>query len=220
MKNIIKCITLFILIIMFIVVFINIKSTSIESSLLYGVDLDKADNIMVSAHPDDETLWGGEHLLSENYLVVCVTCVDEIRIKEFKTVMNKTNSEYIILGYPDKTNNQRDDWVTSYDGIKRDLKVIVDSKKWNKIVTHNPDGEYGHIHHELVSKIMTEISDKDKLYYFNKYLSNEELSDNNKKMSDNKKILLNEYKSQKDIINNHYLNSANEKFISYYDWEK
>ena len=30
---------------------------------------------------------------------------------------------------------------------KRDKKEI-DSKDWDKIVTHNPDGEYGHIHHK------------------------------------------------------------------------
>lgn len=42
---------------------------------------------------------------------------------------------------------------------KRDKKEI-DSKDWDKIVTHNPDGEYGHIHHKKVSKYVTMILKK------------------------------------------------------------
>lgn len=29
--------------------------------------------MMITAHPDDETLWGGGHLLEGEYLVVCMT---------------------------------------------------------------------------------------------------------------------------------------------------
>lgn len=28
---------------------------------------------MFVAHPDDETIWGGSHLLKKHYLVVCLT---------------------------------------------------------------------------------------------------------------------------------------------------
>lgn len=28
---------------------------------------------MIVAHPDDETLWGGSHLIDDNYLVVCMS---------------------------------------------------------------------------------------------------------------------------------------------------
>ena len=30
--------------------------------------------LMIVAHPDDETIWGGAELLKDNYLVVCITC--------------------------------------------------------------------------------------------------------------------------------------------------
>ena len=57
---------------------------------------------------------------------------------------------------------------------KRNQKEI-DSKDWNQIVTHNPDGEYGHIHHKKVSKYVTMILKKedktDQLVYFGKYTS-------------------------------------------------
>ena len=42
---------------------------------------------MIVAHPDDEMLWGGAHLLNGNYLVVCITCGrSKTRDKEFKEV--------------------------------------------------------------------------------------------------------------------------------------
>ena len=141
--------------------------------------------------------------------------------------MKASSNEYIILGYPDKTNNQRDNWNTSYDGIELDLEEIVDYKKWNTIVTHNPDGEYGHIHHMLVSEIMTNISPKDKLYYFNKYYTKEEIDAENgdlKRITHNellqKEELLNYYQSQSVIINNHKQTIAYERFISYKEWSK
>lgn len=35
--------------------------------------LDDYDSLMVVAHPDDETIWGGAHLLKGKYVVVCIT---------------------------------------------------------------------------------------------------------------------------------------------------
>ena len=37
-------------------------------------DWDKVDNLMIVAHPDDETLWGSSYLIKDKYLVVCITC--------------------------------------------------------------------------------------------------------------------------------------------------
>ena len=31
------------------------------------------ESLMIVAHPDDETIWGGSHLLKGHYLVVCLT---------------------------------------------------------------------------------------------------------------------------------------------------
>ena len=49
--------------------------------------------------------------------------------------------------------------------MKDKISNIINNSK--KIVTHNPQGEYGHYHHKIVSKIVTElVDDKNKLYYF------------------------------------------------------
>ncbi len=224
MKYIIKYIEIALLLIMLFIVsssvFFKTKSELVEE--IDSLDLSRVNNLMIVAHPDDETIFGGEHLLKDNYLVVCVTCVDEERVKEFEKTMKKSGNEYLILNYPDKTNGEKDDWVTSFDGIKSDLKEIIDYKEWKTIVTHNPDGEYGHIHHKMLSKIVTSIANKNILYYFNHYYSDEELDKMNISESEyfaGKLELFKIYKSQSAIVENHYRNSKNEMFISYYSWE-
>ena len=47
-----------------------------DSKCLHQKDFDQIDykesqKLMIVAHPDDETIWGGSHLLEGNYLVVC-----------------------------------------------------------------------------------------------------------------------------------------------------
>ena len=127
--------------------------------------------LFVVAHPDDETLWGGANLLKDNYLVVCVTCgPNKDRVNEIISVMKETEDRYILLGYPDKTNGKRDNWETSREDIIKDLNDIINLKEWSTIVTHNPEGEYGHIHHKMINEFVTNlVPNKENLYYFGKY---------------------------------------------------
>lgn len=185
----------------------------------------KEKNLMIVAHPDDETFWGANELIENDYLVVCITCgcVDK-RVKEFKKVMAKTHDEYIMLGYPDVTNKKKDNWKTSYDKIAKDLEDIINSKDWDKILTHNPEGEYGHIHHKMTNKIVTGLAPKDNLYYFGKYykpcnLKDAELTsiseeNYNYKMTE----LVTEYKSQKKAYDLFKHMFKYEKTISYSEW--
>lgn len=138
------------------------------------IKLERASNLMIVAHPDDDTIWGGVHILSGNYLVVCVTCgTNKTRADEFTLVMEKSDNQFIMLGYPDKVGGERSDWKEEKDDIKRDIEDIMSLKKWDHIVTHNPDGEYGHEHHKMTSKIVTDVYNElgktESLYYFGKY---------------------------------------------------
>lgn len=180
----------------------------------FKVDLNNIDNIMIVAHPDDEMIFGGSHLINENYLVVCITCgAREDRVKEFKNVMKETHDKYIMLDYPDKTNGERDNWDTVYDKITKDIEKILSLKKWKTIVTHNEKGEYGHIHHKMTHNIVTDIYEKnyidnDNLYFFGKYYKKDKIDEvkdtlsqiteeeNNKKT----KILYDYYVSQKSTL--------------------
>lgn len=62
--------------------------------------LDDYDSLMVVAHPDDETIWGGAHLLKDKYVVVCITNGNNrTRRKEFATVMKQTDSIGLMLPF-------------------------------------------------------------------------------------------------------------------------
>ena len=126
------------------------------------------DKIMIVAHPDDELLWGWKDLLREkNWLVLCITNKSRRqRRKSFLKVMDKFDCERIILDYPD-SRRQGFVWnLKTQENILNDIKKYL-HKNIKKIITHNPEGEYGHYHHKIVSKIVTNSVDKDLLYYFN-----------------------------------------------------
>lgn len=140
------------------------------------LDLRGIDNIMIVAHPDDESLWGGAHLAKDRYLVVCLTNANTYhltRYKEFKYAMNVAGSPSIMLDYPDYVNRKRVSWEPYKNRIEKNIRTLLRYKKWKVIATHNPEGEYGHPHHIGTSNIVTSAAKKehdfDHLYYFGKY---------------------------------------------------
>lgn len=188
-------------------------------------------SLMIVAHPDDETIWGGSHLLKGNYTVLCITNGNNKKRKaEFEQAMKKTHSKGIILTYPDKTNGQRDNWKTCKKQIQKEIKKEIDSKNWNQIVTHNPNGEYGHIHHKMVSKFVTNILKKEhktnKLMYFGKYTArkNKENLKNEKRMTkkayEKKMQVIQVYSSQKKVMQHLHHMLPYENWIAYKNWSK
>ncbi|MFT3951140.1 MAG: PIG-L family deacetylase [Oscillospiraceae bacterium] len=141
------------------------------------LDLTGIDNLMIVAHPDDDIIWGGAHLMEGSYLVVCVTGgTSEVRAKEFLKAMDRTGDKAVMLGFPDKVLGKRSNWKNCSDDIEKDLTEIMALKHWNMIVTHNPDGEYGHNQHILTDQLVTKAynqvcADEDNLWYFGKYYS-------------------------------------------------
>ena len=144
------------------------------AKLLDTVDLDRAEKLMIVAHPDDETIWGGGHLLQDTgrYLVVCITAgTDSVRDEELKNAMAICQAQYLKLGFPDLDRQQKQDrWKTAGTDIKATLEIIMTAKDWQSIVTHNPRGEYGHRHHKMTSRFVTNTFrkriGKDNLFYF------------------------------------------------------
>lgn len=219
---------------LFIAIFLILLITIIILLLIYNfkpykvdkdfskINLENVDKLMIVAHPDDELLWGGAHLIEDDYLVVCITCgVVKERVNEFVNVMNATNDKYIMLAYPDKTNGERDNWDEHRENIKKDLQDILNLKDWELIVTHNPDGEYGHAHHKMTSSITTKIvSDKSKLYYFGRYHSKKNIPNFynsmtpiNDKFIKTKKDIIGLYKSQS------FIQTSFDHMFAYEDWE-
>lgn len=200
------------------------KEITIEE-LELGLATTTARKIMFVAHPDDETLWGGNGLYHEKYLVVCMTCgVDEKRVEEFRSVMEAYGDDYIMLSYPDLVNGKKSDWHDDWTDINSDVKKILSIKTWDSIVTHNPEGEYGHIHHKLTSAIVTSHADRSKLMYFGKFywgeIENEETlyKLTSEEFTYKTTVILPLYVSQYGAIGDlsnmiHY-----EKWVSYSDW--
>lgn len=223
-KKYIGCfILLFLSLVIIFLGFINYKKTHSVDKNFDKLDLEGINKVMIVAHPDDELLWGGTHLIKDDYLVVCVTCgTVQTRVNEFVKLMHETNDKYIMLGYPDKTNGERDNWDNHRENIAKDLENIFALKDdWEIIVTHNPDGEYGHQHHKMTSQLVTKVANNDILYYFGKYHSKKTIApylDEMKPVDDNllakKKKLIGIYKSQ-DFIQTMF-----DHMFPYEDWVK
>ena len=168
---------------------------------IFPLQANETRSLMIVAHPDDETIWGGDHLLHGNYTVLCITNGNnKKRKKEFMQAMKKTHSQGIILNYPDKTNGQRDNWNSCKKAIQKDIQKEIDSNNWDMIVTHNPNGEYGHIHHKMVSKFVTKIVKKEKktkkLVYFGQYTARK----NKINLKNEKRISKQDYKEKIKVI--------------------
>lgn len=176
--------------------------------------IEKADKLLIVAHPDDDMLWGGAHLMDGDYFIVVVTNRNNAkRSREFRNVLEESGNSGIILGYPDKSFGKKDSWEHNKDGIRSDLEKIINYKHWDLIVTHNADGEYGHIHHKMTHRFVTDIYDENKekldtdLYFFGKYYTKSEIgsvSDSMQRITDEqlefKENILKLYKSQSKTI--------------------
>ncbi len=231
MKKIIFFIGLFILIISIsigVIILKRTKKADPEELRNFDVDLTNVSKVMFVAHPDDDMIWGGAHLINDDYLVVCITCGSRAdRVEEFKNVMTATKDKYIMLDYPDKTNGERDNWDTVYDDITKDVEKILAMKDWELIVTHNENGEYGHIHHKMTHSIVTGVYennylDKDNLYFFGKYYKKENLDKVKDKLPE---ISEENYNKKNDIIYKYYTSQKSvadglSHMFKYENWDK
>ena len=120
----------------------------------------KVNKLMIVAHPDDELVFGGAELIKygEQYKVVCISYKnDKIRSKEFQNVMKQLNiSNYEMWDFKDSLQ----DYVNTLDeNISYEHKSFTNllTRKWEKIVTHNPIGEYGHPKHKRLFETVKKL---------------------------------------------------------------
>lgn len=240
MKRIIKIIFISVCLLgMISLLFISERSESTAEDknsieiLSSNINYKKYDSLMIVAHPDDETIWGANHLKNGNYLVICITNGDnETRSKEFYEVMKQVGSKGIMLTYPDKTNGKKDDWKSSKEAITKDIQYIIKQNHWKEIVTHNPDGEYGHPHHIMTNRIVTTLAKQNgytnELYYFGKYIKKKQIPNyiEKEELSNplsnidikGKEQLTKIYTSQKKVMGNLEHMFPYENWIAYHTW--
>ena len=215
---------------------VTVKKYDVKA-VLDSLDLTNVDNLLIVAHPDDDTLWGGAHLIRDNFLVVNVTagCV-EYRGNEFRKAMSMLGDIPIPLGYTDMIDSNKAnkgtkyDWPLSYrNKISQDLKIIMNYKNWNLIATHNPIGEYGHIHHRYTNQMVTNLykqiyPNDNNLYYFGHYfapLNSYYLDENvisNDEFKKKNEVLATAYVGQTKTINVFNHMNRFENWINSNDW--
>lgn len=190
------------------------RPTPLKVKTLDALSLEGTTKLMIVAHPDDETIWGGGHLLEGGYLVVCLTGGNnETRCKEFKEVVKASGNIPLILSYPDKINFKRSDWKLSKAGISSDISRIIKYKKWDLIVTHNEAGEYGHNHHKMTHSLVVDAYESLKcdspLYFFGDYYKPGEIVEASKNLTSlkadillKKEELCGMYSSQETVMKN------------------
>ena len=192
--------------------FSTYHKSNLTNEMLRKSGIANADKLMIVAHPDDEVIWGGGHLMERGYFIVVITNGNNARRKnEFKKVLEQSGNDGIILSYPDKAFGKKDEWKKSKDDIIKDLTKIIRYKDWDLIVTHNKEGEYGHIHHKMTHRFVTDIYDKVSpgcdLYFLVKYYTKSKIGgveDQLTRISDEqleyKERLEKLYKSQSKVV--------------------
>ena len=194
MKKIFSTITVITVMMLSITVTSCGDRTTDPDSILAGIDLDGVYNLMIVAHPDDESLWGGVYLLRYDFFVVVLTHGgdDELglytarphqgfpnysaqRRFELYNAMNFANTPFLALDYADVSGGF--DCRRCMNNLAKDIRTIIGFKDWERIVTHNLTGDSGHRHHivtnQIVTDIAVELGFKENLYYFNTVYGND-----------------------------------------------
>jgi LmbE family N-acetylglucosaminyl deacetylase len=119
--------------------------------------------IMIVAHPDDESLFGGEALTSSrDWTVVCATNgTNEQRRREFAGAMSSIGANYTILGHFDHLESGN-----FSNRLAEQLEELLDEFSYEMIVTHNERGEYGHPQHRALHHIVRRLAGRRALYVF------------------------------------------------------
>lgn len=113
--------------------------------------------LMIVAHPDDEVVFGFRDLIQNQVTVISITNGDnEERKKEFYNVMGSVGAKGHMLNYADSPD---DTWtsVAVEDFYNNHIKALVKDayglSRYELLVSHASDGEYGNKQHMRVHSI-------------------------------------------------------------------
>lgn len=125
--------------------------------------VERPSKLMIVAHPDDESLFGGEALTSSHdWTVICVTgASNERRRKEFMRAMHSIRVNYTMLDHVDHIQSGHFD-----PRLENTLISLMSEHPYEMIVTHNSQGEYGHPQHRSLHRIVRRITGNVPLYVF------------------------------------------------------
>lgn len=155
--------------------------------------------LLITAHPDDETLFFSS-ILDQDTKVICVTDGNaDGRGNERKIEFSQVMASYNVQDF------EMWDFEDIYEKRLPIKELVFRLQKYSAqtIYTHAPIGEYGHPHHQDVSRAVYEVFDEKNIWVcaYNAYPSlNKELSSE-------------EFHKKMDILSNIY-NKEMAKFIN------
>ncbi len=124
---------------------------------------EKLDFLIISAHPDDDVLfmgaimpiYGVERELTGNILYVCTKDL-RLRCSEALNAAWVMGLRYypILAGFEDVANTKQDEWGRDFTLERITQYLVTQLRKYKPevVVTHDPNGEYGHWQHILISE--------------------------------------------------------------------
>ena len=116
--------------------------------------------LVIIAHPDDETLFFSS-ILDKSTKVICVTDANaDGRGKEREAEFARALAMYDVQDY------EMWDFEDIYEKRLPIKELVFKLKRFqaDQIYTHAPIGEYGHPHHQDVSRAVYEVFDADKIF--------------------------------------------------------
>jgi hypothetical protein len=116
------------------------------------------DKLLIVAHPDDEVLWGGLNLLLQTgWFVVCASHLsDPVRSREFFKTMSFCNvTRFVMYDVKEEYTDDEDESDSQFYGTPFEKGISELTKHpWKLVLTHNPEGEYGHEHHRTMHRLV------------------------------------------------------------------
>ncbi len=175
------------------------------------INFDNIDKVLFVSHPDDEVIFFYKELITNiGFIVICITNGDHnVRLHEFVNSMKKLGLDYQIWDFEDGLYS-----VWNKGSIYKKINnILIKKEKWERILTHNDEGEYGHLQHKQLNRIIRDICSNENIYVpckINNLINNENALSNEEK---NKKInhMKIYYKSQGYIV---------DELEKYFEYEK
>lgn len=169
------------------------------------IDYSKIKKVIFVAHPDDEIIFFSKSILNKSdCLIVCFTNGGiRTRQREFISLMKDLNIQYKILNFRDGMNVK---W--NYKKAIKFIKNILNKKeKWQMIITHNDEGEYGHFQHKQLNELVYKSCNNQKIYIVK---ANSTLFCEKNKLSDEK------YIEKINIVRQYYKSQNVDKHLNRY----